>query len=120
MNSESFIENSNIVVDFFGQFPKFHDSEILSLNFEISKTGYYPKMTLSLSTIHFGQRCEILFEFIDIESNDMDNFSNQNSIWEMNFSKHENGIKCVIEPNCGLSAEIFCKKVKVMSLKNNK
>jgi len=65
----------------------------------------------------------IAVEFNEIIKNSFENFGNQNSVWEMNFEKQEN-VLCTIEGNCGLSAELECKTVKIISVKmqshNNK
>jgi len=116
MKLENYIENGNLIEDFFGYFPKFHDSEIMSMNFETSKSRYYPTIILSISTRKQGKHCKIILEFINVVENDLCNFSNQNSIYELIFSKQEKYIKCVIDPNCGLSAEIICEKIRVVSL----
>lgn len=113
---ENFIENGNLIEDFFGYFPKFHDCEIISMNFETSKSRYYPTIILSISITEQRKHCKIIFEFINVVENDLSGFSNQNSIYEMKFSKQEKNVKCVIDPNCGLSAEIICKKIRVVSL----
>ncbi|GEM_PF-2938472 len=52
---EEFIQNSELLTDIFGQVPKFHDGEIISLNLEISPTAFYPKMRLLIDILHFGK-----------------------------------------------------------------
>ncbi|AZA98283.1 hypothetical protein EG359_01100 [Chryseobacterium joostei] len=117
MNPEQFIQNSTLLTSVFGQLPKFHDGEIVSLKLEISSSGFYPKLVLLLSILHFGKRYQIELEFNNVMKNSFENFSNQNSIWEMNFEKLENSILCTIEANCGLSAEIECETVSVNFVK---
>lgn len=119
MELENLIENGNLIINFFGYFPKFHDSEIMSMTFETSKPGYDPTIVLSLLINERGQCFEIILEFINVVKNSMCNFSGQNSVYEMNFSKQEEYIKCVIDPNCGLSAEILCEKIRFVSLRIN-
>ena len=96
MELENFIENVNLITDFFGYFPKFHDSEITSLNFEISNPGYYPAVTLSVLSKEKGKRCRIVLEFVNIADNCMEDFSNQNSVYEMNFSRQEDHINVLL------------------------
>ena len=115
MELENIVENEKWIIDYFGYFPKFHDSEIEFMNFEISKSRYYPTITLSISTTEKEQDCKIILEFINVVENSACDFGNQNSIYEMNFSRQEKYVKCVIEPNCGLSAEILCEKIRVVS-----
>lgn len=113
---EEFIQNSELLTDIFGQVPKFHDGEIISLNLEVSSTVSYPKMRLLIDILHFGKHYHIVVEFNEIIKNSFENFGNQNSVWEMNFEKQEN-VLCRIEGNCGLSAELECKTVKIISVK---
>ena len=117
MTPEIFIKNSAEIVAIFGHFPPFHDAHVNTLCLEVSVDGFYPKITLCMMVPYQKVWYEIVLKFSNVLEVSLDNFGNQNSIFEMNFEYQDKKICCVIEPNCGLSSEIISQDVEVLWVK---
>jgi hypothetical protein len=119
----NFIENSNLVCDFFGYFPSFHDSEILDVRMD--RNGAVINMTIKAiemsSEIENGKylinkECKIEFKFISVLGMELKDFNNQNVLDEIVFKKESKGIETIIKSSYGLEGYIISSGVSIISL----
>src|SRR4030095_16739057 len=88
------IENSDLVVNHFGYWPKFHDSEVMEMQLYRNYPGE-PFMNLKLYAFEATpemndqgyhkliKQCVIEFEFMGISDNYFTDFNFQNAIFEL-------------------------------------
>lgn len=124
------IQNSELVINHFSYWPSFHDSEIISINFErsmdkISSTAklkvYVFEITNQLKGKYYKliKRCLIEFEFIGVSKNKINNFNNQNVVYGLHFGKDEDGfLEMSINSTFGLDGFISSKKIKILNIES--
>ena len=121
------IRNSKIVIDYFGYWPTFHDSEIISIKFErtwdkesssMQIRVYAFEMTDKLKGKYFElvKHCVIDFEFTGIKRNEMDGFNHQNAIQGLDFGREGEFLFCKIDPAYGVEAFILAREIIVKRL----
>lgn len=129
------IENSTLVTDWFGYWPSFHDSEIISINLHRSLRGIENGAILSASIYSFQmtseldensfykliKHCVIELEFLNIESFELEGFNHQNAIDSIEFSQEKDLlghslISVIFNSNYGAYFGFTCLKAKVVSI----
>lgn len=129
------IENSNLVLEWFGFWPSFHDSEVISINLHRSLRGeekgpilsvclYTFQMTSELVENSFYKlikNCVIELEFESIDSLEIEGFNHQNALDCIEFSETKNllgssVISVVFNSAYGVGFDFICSKVRVVSL----
>lgn len=124
---EKEIINSKVVIDHFGYWPTFHDSEIISIKLErtldkdkslIQIRVYSFEMTSNLKGKYFEllKHCLIDIEFVGINSNEMDGFNHQNVVLGLNFGKEGEYLFCQIDSAYGIDGYIEAKEIKIIKL----
>lgn len=119
------IENFQIIENFFGYAPNFHDSEIKGIQFDINRaflelTFYMFEVTSDIDekgNYKIQKQCLAKLNFEKISEIELDNLGIQNVIFDLLFTKVAEGIKTFIESSCGLNGHIVSSKVSVSDLK---
>ena len=126
-NAEDEIENAKLVIDHFGYWPSFHDSEIMSIKFvsNLEKTTsallmevYAFEMTDQLKGKHYKliKHCFVEFEFTDLQSNEIDCFNHQNAMLGLNFGKRDEFLLCELSSAFGVGGNIESRKIRINKL----
>jgi hypothetical protein len=129
------IENSNLVTDWFGFWPSFHDAEVIEINLHRSLRGIENGAVLSASVYAFQmtsevdeksfykliKNCVIELEFLNIDSLEVEDFNHQNALHNIEFSQVKNisgnhSISVDFNSNYGVSFTFTCSKVRVTSV----
>ena len=127
MEPEAFVIDAQMVLSRFGEWPHFHDMEVVSLNLDrggadgpsvefvvlawnytgrIAPEGHYEQATHSL--IRF--RCE------NVSSNHFDDFNHQNVLDDLEFTQTADGVEVCLPPIYGVGGSLICKRVRVVDV----
>lgn len=121
------IINSEIVREYFGYWPDFHDAEITKVTFE-ANSGYWPSVTFLIAAFgmtkgtdesgHFKltKHCNIELQFAGVHEIEFDGFSHQNVIFDLVFEENSSNVECSFDSSTGLRATVVAEKVSVLSL----
>jgi len=121
------IENQELVTEYFGHWPSFHDAEILSLAFERGQAGYWPIISLkiqlagpvkhsSVGVLQQTRHCLLELEFHGVQDNEIEGFNHQNVVFEINFRRENDLITCDISPSYGVGGTITAQRLVVKNL----
>jgi hypothetical protein len=127
------IQGSNLLNEQFGGWPSFHDSEIVSINFDRAKEERNPSIAVKVHVFEMTSEvnesgyykltnhCDIEFNFESVEDVALNGFNHQNVISEIYFSQKvdSNGVSKIhveFEPCYGVELEFKCGKVMVTSV----
>lgn len=124
------IKNSSDIANIYGDWPSFHDAEIISLILKrctASKTAnatlelnYYEVTTENEGTAEFEvvktKNSIIKFLFDGLIESSIEDFNHQNVIDEMTFSEAEGVTHVEIIGTFGAEIQISCKSVEVLSV----
>ena len=127
------IQGSNLLNEQFGKWPSFHDSEIVSINFDRAKEERNPSIAVKVHVFemtseandngfyNLTNHCDIEFHFESVEEVALNGFNHQNVISDIYFSQKtdSNGVSKIyveFEPCYGLELEFMCGKVTVKSV----
>jgi hypothetical protein len=124
---EDQIENASLVINHFGYWPSFHDSEVISIfykrNFEESNPSiefqvYAFEMTNKVIGRYFEliKHCIIDFELIGLNNNSMDGFNHQNALSGIDFDREGEWLVCELHAAYGVDAKFTSKQIKVKRL----
>jgi len=113
------MENLNLLNDFFGYIPNFHDSEITEVN--LNRTGPNINMAIHIfeitPRITVGKSCLVYIIFEGVVEMELRDFNIQNVIFEIDFLKMDGVIKTTIDSSYGLNGYIVASKVYINELK---
>ncbi len=122
------IINAEIVQQYFGYWPNFHDAEITKVTFESHSTGRY-SVTLVIAAFettnevtkqgYYKQikNCNLEIQFIGIEGIKFKGFDHQNVIFDLAFEEKDDCIKCSLDSSNGLeSFVVVAEEAFVLSL----
>lgn len=120
------IKNSYKIIDSLGEWPSFHDAEILKV--ELDREG--PSLEIILYTFlmlkevdergyyKLAKKCIITFRFFSIEELKLIGFNQQNVISDLNYEQTDKGdIKVELNSSYGLNGGFICKDIEVISVK---
>jgi hypothetical protein len=121
------IEDAKLVIDHFGYWPTFHDSEIISITFERTLDKGTSSATLRVYSFEVtdkvvGRHYQLLKHcFIDIEITDLikaeiDGFNHQNAVLALEFGREESNIFCNMVSAYGVDGYLEGKKIKIKGL----
>lgn len=125
------ILNFEIIREYFGYWPAFHDAEIIKVTFE-SHPGYWPSVTFLVAAFgmtketdesgHFElvKHCHVELQFTGVHKIEFDGFSHQNIIFDLVFEENGSNIECSFDSSTGLEATVVAEKVSVLSLTSTK
>ena len=125
MNFEE-INNSDLLVKKFGEWPSFHDSEVTDL--AISNSDSSVNLKIQVDIPQYDQQKYIrsystTLLFKNIQSLKLEQFSNQNVLFDLIFNdisdkQLENiNYEIVLDPSCGLYCKFICEKIEIIDLK---
>lgn len=126
------IENVELLTDIFGEFPSFHDAEVVVLT--LSSGNYAAPVTLEASIHAFEMTSEVVgnsyvrkhhtlvtFQFDDVLDIKIEDFAHQNVLQDLCFEdiRHKNlgNIKFDVEFQgvVGLDAKFRCRAIRILS-----
>lgn len=121
------IENAGLVIDHFGYWPTFHDSEIISLTFERTldkRTSsailrvYSFEMTDKVVGRHYEliKHCFVDIEITDLIKTEIDGFNHQNAVLALEFGRETDNVFCNMVSAYGVDGYIEGKKIKIKRL----
>lgn len=118
------IRGSRKVINLMGEWPSFHDAEILNVEFDRKipslQLRVYTFLTEKEITKKDYKRINeyvITFRFLSIDSMSLFDFNHQNVIFGLYFKEIKNGdINVVISPNYGLRGKFNCKNIEIVSV----
>lgn len=124
---EKFIENAEIVIDHFGYWPSFEDSEVISIKMEraldkssasIQLRMYSFEMTEEVidDNYQITKHCFIDFEFSEVINTEFDGFNHQNSVVALEFGKQEDNQFCHIVSAHGVDGYLEARRIRVVRL----
>lgn len=118
------ITNSQLVTEYFGYWPTFHDSEIINISLE--REGVTARMKIYVFNLldevneqgayKKDKECYITLKLNNITEISMSNFNHQNVIEELNLEEKLDQIHFLINSSFGLYGEITCSEILVESL----
>lgn len=128
---ETYIENSRLVTDFFGHWPDFYLSEILSLfldrNYPLTPRLFMKIYVFTGSSKvddngdpKLKKHCILDIEFLTIHKSDLSGFNNQNVVKRVTFEKSSEKVTCYILPDNGLKGIIISEKVAIRKIRKIK
>ncbi|QHL86623.1 hypothetical protein GU926_03870 [Nibribacter ruber] len=126
---EQEIENAAAVVNHFGYWPSFHDSEVLSIKFERSLEMGMPTVEMKVYAFEMTDKvidgyyemvkfCIIDFLFIDLQTSDIQDFNHQNAVLGLDFVKEGEDLKCEIHAAYGVDGQLTSRKIRVVSVEH--
>ncbi len=121
------IENARLVIDHFGYWPTFHDSEIISITFERTLDKgtssamlrvYSFEMTDKVVNRYFKliKHCFVDIEITDLMKTEIDGFNHQNAVLALEFGKEGDNVFCNMVSAYGVDGIIEGKKIKIKRL----
>jgi hypothetical protein len=121
------IENAKLVVDHFGYWPTFHDSEVISIAFERTldkRTSsamlrvYSFEMTDKIVGRYYQliKHCFVDIEITDLTKIEIDGFNHQNAVLALEFGKEGDNVFCNMVSAYGVDGYIEGKKIKIKRL----
>ena len=121
------IVNAQLVIDHFGYWPTFEDSEIISIKLErtLDKTSasillrlYSFEMTDEVLSDDYEatKHCFIDFEFSEVTNTEFDGFNHQNSVVALEFGKQDDNQFCHIVSAHGVDGYLEAKKIRIVKL----
>ena len=115
-NSEfNFIGNYQLLTDYFGYFPNFHDDEMTDI--QLMRDGCNLKVTIS-SFQNKDKKTTIVLLFEKICNLLIEDFNHQNVIFNLEIIKEQDEyISVNFESSFGASIRLKCKHINVQSLK---
>jgi hypothetical protein len=114
------IPGAKSLVDIFGEWPSFHDAEVLSLT--LNRTGasvmevHTFRMTKEVdATGHYicDRHIIVTFELGEILEMNVDGFNNQNVVSGLDIEKREDGMELILHPCYGLSGTILTDSIAI-------
>jgi hypothetical protein len=117
------ISGARELYDWFGHWPGFHDSEVLSVQINLTGTSHLRTHTWETTNQvdergYYIQTKHVVVEFIlaDISRLDLVGFSGQDIIFGLDIQKVESGFKLTIDPCINLGGEIVAGSVAIRLL----
>ena len=135
MGIESKIQNSHLLTDMFGEFPSFHDAEVLRVTLERGdKLGFEPSLEALINTWQFAGGVDergylsskndvlVSFRFAKIAEVNLDGFNQQNVLFHLEIielsepAENEAKFKVVFLGCFGIEAEFYCDSISIESV----
>jgi hypothetical protein len=121
------IENSNLIIDHFGYWPTFHDSEIISITFERTLDKGTSSALLRVYSFEMTDKvvnrfyklikhCFVDIEISDLVKTEMDGFNHQNAVLALEFGREGDNVFCNMVSAYGVEGYIEGKKIKIKRL----
>ncbi len=121
------IENANLVIDHFGYWPTFHDSEVISIKLERTLNKEHSSVQLKLYSFEMTsevvngfyksiKHCYIDFEFLHLNKIELDGFNHQNAVLSLEFGKEGNIKFCNIVSAYGVDGYLETEQIRIKNL----
>jgi hypothetical protein len=134
----TFLEGHKKVLDVYGQWPSFHDGEVVSLNLNRAQAAPGPSHSVCLNLIVHGHTMtsEVLpngyyrqinhrlvhFEFQGVSEIELEGFNHQNVLFDLHFEKcpitatDGTSFRVILNSSYGLGGEFTASSGKVISV----
>ncbi len=103
------IADADLITSHFGEWPAFHDSEVLSI--ELTRDGE-PRLTMRLNAFS----CVVTFRFFDVAGVELAYFNHQNVLFSLTFTSNGEQLRVDLAGVFGLSGKFTCSRAEVVSL----
>ena len=121
------IENAQVVIDHFGYWPSFEDSEVIFIKLERTLDKSSASILLRLYSFEMTdevlnddyeitKHCFIDFEFSEVTNTEFDGFNHQNSVVALEFGKQDDNQFCHIVSAHGVDGYLEAKQIRVVRL----
>jgi hypothetical protein len=121
------IENADLVIDHFGYWPTFHDSEIISITFErtldkgtsLAMVRVYSFEATNKVVGRYYQlikQCFVDIEITDLIKTEVDGFNHQNAVLALEFGREDQNVFCNMVSAYGVDGYIEGRKIKIKRL----
>ena len=129
------IEGHEKIIEIFGEWPSFHDSEVLSVNLDRRGTSEFDGPVIAIqihvfsgaptndgASITFTNHHVITFEFREIHEVEMHSFNNQNALFDLQINSDTDAqqehelFRVLLQPSYGLGCELKCEKIRIASV----
>ena len=95
------------IMAFFGEWPSFHDAEILELHLERSGKSWIKIYKV------WGKQAVITFKMENLTDLELADFSQQNVIASLELEKTDKGIRLILSPCYGLAGYLEAERMSV-------
>lgn len=120
----SLVKNSKKMIDYFGDWPSFHDAEILRVGLDREHCScqleiyFFKTSSEKDSQGNYKQtaHCRILLQLEEIELLELADFNYQNVIAGLSIERFEELIRVTLHPSYGLFGKIHCRAVVLKSV----
>ncbi len=130
MIDTSKIANSNLLTDFYGEWPSFHDAEVISIQLD----RYEPSLVASIYTFRMTSQIDdrgyyvldrkavVTFRFRDIVEPSIDGFNHQNVLFGLtlkDISDHQLEdirFEVTFDSSYGVNASFKCRAIEILTL----
>jgi hypothetical protein len=121
------IDNAKLVIDHFGYWPTFHDSEIISIIIQRTLDKATSSATLRVYSFEMTDQmvgghdqlvkhCFFDVEITDLIKTEIDGFNHQNAVLALEFGRDGENVFCNIVSTYGVDGYIGGKKIRIKRL----
>ena len=121
------IENAGLIIDHFGYWPTFHDSEVISISFQRTLDKgtslamlrvYSFEMTDKVIGRHYQliKHCFVDIEITDLIKTEIDGFNHQNAVLALEFGRKADNVFCNMVSAYGVDGYIEGKNIRIKRL----
>ncbi len=114
------IAGAEFLVELFGQWPSFHDAEVLNLKLSRVCESFMDVHTFAMTSevdangIYICDRHTVVtFHFGEILGMNLDGFNHQNVIAGLDIKQEDEGLRLTLHPCYGLAGEILVKSLSI-------
>jgi hypothetical protein len=113
------IDGASKVTEWFGEWPSFHDAEILEINLHRHGESQIKLHTGQLLGQVDPNGCQrkryaiVTFRLQDVSNLSLDDFSQQNVISGLDIEQSEEGLQVILHPNFGVCGSITAGRVSI-------
>ncbi len=130
MQIEKVFRNSELVVNWFGEWPSFHDSEVVAVRLDRASPtlGNAPSLEIDIhlfkgrpvaGKIRFEKHCVVTFGFSDVLGLRLEGFNHQNVVWDLQISEtgsSEAPYRCELPGSFGVDAAFDFSSAVILAL----
>ena len=111
---------ADVLLEWFGEWPSFHDANVLSIELNSSRTScvriHYWETTSEVDTKgYFVQQKHAVVSFLleNLKKIDLDGFSGQGIIFGLTLTRSEEGFQLDLDPCYGVAGTLTAEKIRI-------
>ena len=112
------IQNRHLVEDYFGYWPEFCDAKVINLRFNAEKK--FIEISLRYFDVDRNLGAEITIGFLQCLNLNFSSFCMENVVDNLTISIFSESFHVVIDSSFGLSGDLHCQEVEVVSIERIK